>query len=149
MREASLILLASFVLGFSYTAVTGKGLFGTSPKSPSTTSAPSANAPAFISFQEALELFRSGTANFVDSRHSYDYSLGHIVGAISLPLNEFHSRNTGSLPKDRLLVTYCDGEECNSSVELAMKLDSVGYSNVRIFFGGWKEWAANQQPIEK
>jgi rhodanese-related sulfurtransferase len=149
LREAAVILAAGTVLGFAYTAVTGKGLFGMHPPNASSVPASQKSAPAFISLQEALELFRSGNAVFVDSRHSYDYSLGHIKGALNLPLKEFNNRILDILPRDKLLVTYCDGEDCNSSVDLAMKLDSAGFTNLRIFFGGWKEWEANQQPVEK
>jgi 3-mercaptopyruvate sulfurtransferase SseA len=47
-----------------------------------------------------------------------------------------------------VLVAYCDGQECNSSINLALKLDSLGYSNVKIFFGGWREWTNSSQPTE-
>jgi rhodanese-related sulfurtransferase len=147
LREALFILGAATVLGFVYTAVTGKGMFATPPPvAPATHT-----APEFIAYDQALALFQSGAASFVDARHSYDYGLGHIKGAINLPLKEFESnRNVlGELPKDRLLVTYCDGAECNSSIDLAVRLDSLGYSAVKIFFGGWREWESNGGPVEQ
>ena len=147
VREALFILGVSTVLGFSYTAITGKGLFAPPPPPP-----PAADpAPEFIDLQQALSLHASGSGIFVDARHSYDYRLGHIKGAINLPLNEFEANRNilGGLPTDRLLVVYCDGAECNSSINLAVRLDSAGYSAVKIFFGGWKEWEAAGGPVEK
>ena len=149
IREATRILAAAVILGFSYTGFTGKGIFAPQPETQ--TSVDTSAAPQFISYEEALALFEGRSAIFVDGRHSYDFGLGHIKGAISVPLADIRTNPNilGALPRNRPLVTYCDGAECNSSIELAMKLDSLGYENVKIFFGGWKEWVAGNQPIEK
>ena len=146
LTEASMIVVAATVLGFAYTGITGKGLFGISPSS----SASATLDPTFLTFEEARDVFLKGEALFVDARHTYDFGSGHIKGAIRVPLqdfNEIHPLLT-IIPKDKMLVTYCDGEECNSSRDLALKLRSAGFSNVRVFFGGWKKWLANGQPKE-
>lgn len=143
IREALLIIAVACVLGFSYTAATHRGLFA--PAQPRDTS----HAPQFILLDEALQFFHSDSATFVDARHAYDFELGHIKGAINVPLNQFSLAPLGGIPNESVLVAYCDGQECNSSVSLAMKLDSLGYANVKIFFGGWSEWTNNNQPTEK
>jgi len=145
-REALLILIASSVLGFAYTATTGKGLFAPSPAA-----SPADQLPAFLNIEQALQLYESGTAVFLDTRHAYDYDLGHIKGALNLPLTEFDEKKSllTSIPKDHIIVVYCDGEECNSSIEMAVKLDSLAYSNAKIFFGGWKEWLAHDLPVAR
>jgi len=145
-REAILIVAISCVVGFTYSAAMQKGLFA--PASSNTSPRPS-HAPQFILLDEAVQLFRSDTATFVDARHAYDFELGHIKGAINVPLKEFTMAPLSGIPKERVLVTYCDGQECNSSVSLAMKLDSLGYTNVKIFFGGWSEWTNNNQPMDE
>ncbi|HXG00551.1 MAG TPA: rhodanese-like domain-containing protein, partial [Bacteroidota bacterium] len=139
-REATLILLASIVFGFGYTIVMKKGLFA--PPKPVQSAEASSVAPEFISYEEAARLFERGAALFVDARHDYDYKLGHIKGAMNVPLKDFDlaSSQLSRVPKDTLIVTYCDGADCNSSVELAQKLSAAGFTNVRIFFGGWNEW---------
>ncbi len=144
LRESILILTVSLVLGFLSTGVSGKGFFAPPPDTAQR------NAPQFISLDEARLLHQSESAMFVDGRHAYDFGLGHIKDAINIPLSEFEVAAVllGSIPKDKTLVTYCDGAECNSSIELAVKLDSLGFSNVRIFFGGWKEWESAQLPTE-
>ena len=145
-REALLIVAISCVLGFTYSAATQKGLFAPAPGA--TLSQPS-HPPQFILFDEAVQVFHSDSATFVDARHAYDFELGHIKGAINVPLKEFTVAPLSGIPKERVLVTYCDGQECNSSVSLAMKLDSLGYTNVKIFFGGWSEWTNNNQPTDE
>ncbi len=151
LREAGLILLLACVLGFSYTATMKKGLFAESPKKPTTTQPSVSNGPQMIHLEEAKSLFESGTSLFIDARHEFDYKLGHIKGAMNIPLKEFDTRKDtlNTYPKDNSIVVYCDGVECNSSIEFAAKLFADGFTNVKIFFGGWKEWTANQLPTEK
>ena len=148
IREALIILLASTVLGFAHTIVMKKGLFA--PPSRIALSQ-QVVAPVFVSYEEAVDLFNSGSALFVDTRHEYDYKLGHIKGAINVPLKDFELAKSplATLPKDKLLVTYCDGAECNSSIELAQKLSDAGFTNVKMFFGGWNEWQSHQQQTER
>lgn len=108
-------------------------------------------SPVPISRGDAVALFDSGCAVFVDARHKIDYDLGHIRGAISLPAKtpaeEFLSR-LGDIPKEVAVVTYCDGAECNSSLDLAVRLEKAGFTNVKVFFGGWNEWQVNSLPTE-
>ncbi len=145
----ALLLMAS-AIGFIYTAATEKGLFARS--SPRTaTVLGTVQAPSTISREEAWSLYQAGTAVFVDARHDFDFKLGHIKGAINLPLKDYDLRRSvlsGIVP-DRLIVAYCDGAECNSSIGLSVKLMKDGYKNVRIFFGGWREWEAAHLPVEK
>lgn len=149
-REAGILLLVAAVLGLTYNGVTRKGLFRSGSNTTEGDQNPAAASPRFITYEEALSLFQSKTAVFVDSRHEYDYKLGHIQGALNVPLKEFDSRKEAiaRIPREALVVAYCDGEECNSSLELAVKLSRAGFSNVKVFYGGWREWQAHQQPTE-
>jgi len=151
IREAALIIVAAALIGTAYNALTGKGIFGTAKSPAPVATSVQEVAPTFIIFEEALAFFNSGEALFVDARHEYDYKLGHIKGAVNLPLKELdtHSAVYAGWPKDKLLIVYCDGAECNSSVELAKKLSAAGFTNVKIFFGGWTEWQANNDPTER
>jgi len=92
-----------------------------------------------ISLVKAKEVFESENALFVDARHEFDFQQGHIRGAVNVSLKDFdiHVAHVNKIPKDRLLIVYCDGAECNSSIELSVKLMESGFTNVKIFFGGW------------
>ena len=87
---------------------------------------------------------------FIDARSGYDFGLGHIKGAANLPLHDFTEAHPlmHILTRDRELVIYCDGEDCNSSRDLARLLTASGFTHVRIFFGGWNEWRAHDLPEE-
>src|SRR5690242_1857741 len=43
----------------------------------------------------------------VDARTQEAYAQGHIPGAINLPWRKIDSSSTVTLPKDKVLVTYC------------------------------------------
>ena len=145
-----MLLLVAAALGFIYTAATEKGMFA---RLAPTLPAQSAGllAPAMISRDQAQAYFEAGATVFIDARHEFDYKLGHIRGAINIPLRMYETKKAvlDTIPKTRLLVAYCDGAECNSSIELSVKLAKDGHTDVKIFFGGWREWTASNLPIDK
>ncbi|MFQ6109338.1 MAG: rhodanese-like domain-containing protein [Candidatus Aminicenantales bacterium] len=105
----------------------------------------------FITLAEAEELFARREAIFIDSRPARDYSEGHILGALNIPLEEQRKKDLLSLlslPPEQTLVVYCDGDECQSSVELSKILHQQGFSSIKVFFGGWVEWVEAGLPID-
>ncbi len=102
----------------------------------------------FIGIFEAEDLFVSGNAVFLDSRTENKYLEGHILGAINIPYesSERLVEEQVSFPRERTLVVYCDGNECQSSVLLAKALTEYGFEDIRVFFGGWDEWVAAGLP---
>jgi rhodanese-related sulfurtransferase len=147
IREVLLIVGLAILLGFVFTFITKQGFF--SSKSSSNSSVK--NSLEIIPLQKAKELFESKEALFIDSRHEFEYKLGHIEGAINIALNELESKSTrlDSIPKNKLIIIYCDGADCNSSVELGVKCLESGFTNIKIFFGGWQEWKNANFPIVK
>jgi len=146
VREAMFITVAGILLGFGYTLVSGKGLYSEpAPVNLKVAEYP----PEYIGYEETYAAFEQGGGVIVDSRNEYDYELGHIRGSINLPLKEFEARKEilRSWQKDTLIITYCDGQECNSSIDLATKLAEAGFTNVKFFFGGWSEWQEHQSPV--
>ena len=147
-RQSLIIVCSAVFLGFSYTYLTGKGFFGKAKEAPVTGVV--GPPPSSIDFSEAKMLFEKNNAVFVDARHYFDFRRGHIKAALNLPLADFENRaqTIDALPKDKVIVVYCDAAECNSSIELAAKLYEHGLGGVRIFFGGWQDWTANKLPTE-
>lgn len=146
VQEALVIVVVAAGIGLLYTASTQRGFFA-ERRGPEAV-IDSSISPQFVLYQEAVQLYDSGQATFVDARHSYDFGLGHIKGAINIPLKDFTPSELSGIPRDKILVVYCDGQECNSSVDLARQIAWHGYRNVKIFFGGWREWTTNNQPTQ-
>jgi rhodanese-related sulfurtransferase len=104
-----------------------------------------------VSLDEAEMLFFSRSALFLDARSHDQFAEGHIEGALSLPWEDFDedfARVLNGIPPETPLVTYCDGESCASSKELAMALLVKGYSNVRVLVNGWSVWQERSLPVE-
>ena len=146
IREVLLLIAAAILLGFAYTFVTKQGFFSENKQ------APAAATPniEMISLEKAKDLYKSQGVLFIDARHDFEYKMGHIHGAINIALKEIdtHRNQLEGIPKEKMLVVYCDGVECNSSIELALKLMELKFTNVKVFFGGWQEWKANNFPID-
>lgn len=104
-----------------------------------------------ISLEEAEKLFSSQTAVFLDARSSDDYLKGRIHGARSLPWQEVDSYFIGAtqdLDFEARIVTYCDGETCELSHNLAMFLRDAGFVNSRVLVNGWSVWQQAGLPVE-
>ncbi len=118
-------------------------------------------APAFESFPVdtvGLEEFRSAVEHkhdlVLDARSSSYYQRGHVPGAINLSRDDFahdYLRLRASLEKakDRPIVVYCSGGDCHDSKMVAQALTSLGFSQVRVFTGGWDAWTAAGLPSER
>jgi 3-mercaptopyruvate sulfurtransferase SseA len=46
-----------------------------------------------------------------------------------------------------MVITYCDGESCNLSHELAVFLQDMGVEQVRMLFNGWTVWREAGLPV--
>lgn len=90
-----------------------------------------------------------GTKNYlIDARGSDKFSQGHINGAANFYGGDVQSRIPdilASVPRDRVILIYCDGGECELSHHVADVLKQFGYGPVFIFTGGWAEWTSKRK----
>jgi len=109
--------------------------------------------PPYISIGEAADFFNTPGVLFVDARDEWDYNQGHIKGAVSLPFETddetILERFIARTPKDKQIVVYCNGADCDLSLYMGRTLAAEGYTGVHIFFGGWTDWQLQHLPIEK
>lgn len=101
---------------------------------------------------DALAIYQAGNALFVDARDTTLFEEGHIKGAFNLFVYEYDERFESFVQKfpdrDRLIVTYCSGRECEDSHLLADDLEQDGYTNVRVFIDGFPAWEKEGLPVE-
>ena len=105
-----------------------------------------------ISLEEAERLFRNQAAVFIDARSEEDYARGHIRGALNLPwqnIDRFFMEVSANLPPNMPIVTYCDGEMCNFSHDLAVFLLDMGFENVKVLVNGWTVWKNADLPVKE
>ena len=78
------------------------------------------------------------------------YAEGHLPGAIQLNYDEIGSRAETALPdKDALIITYCAGDSCPNSGLAADNLSSMGYTNIKNYVGGKKDWVDSGEGLER
>lgn len=59
-----------------------------------------------VPLEEAKAAFDQGSAVFIDVRGTGGYQVGHVPGAVLIPLNEMESR-LGELDPNDWIITYC------------------------------------------
>ena len=104
-----------------------------------------------ISLTQASAAFTGKTAVFLDARPVKDFVKGHIKGARNLPykdVDRFFSYVLEDISPDKLIITYCDGETCELSHELALFLKDMGFNNVKVLVNGLTVWKKANLPVE-
>jgi rhodanese-related sulfurtransferase len=84
--------------------------------------------------------------NTLDAEH---FPKTKIPGSVNIPQSQddFTAKVLeASGSKQKLVVTYCASEECNSSTQAAKKLEDAGF-NVADYEGGAKAWKDAGQPL--
>jgi len=155
MRPPILILLV--ILGFSYLSV-HPALADETP-APCGDEIPCEQAPLVATADmeiinltyEELKALLDSTEDFVllDTRPIEAYEIGHIPDAESFPLSEMTTlESVEALPKDKLIVVYCQSASCPMSHSAAVKLKSFGF-NVKDYHGGIQEWTEKGVTVEQ
>lgn len=105
-----------------------------------------------ITVQEAEDLFAMGAAVFFDARPAHLFRGGHIPGGRSLPYEAARKKVPDeflAFPKERTVVIYCEGGDCQSSLGLAKILHEEGFEDLRVMMGGWADWTLAGLPEER
>jgi rhodanese-related sulfurtransferase len=82
----------------------------------------------------------------LDVRPEDEFALGHLPGAVNIPLADLE-RRLADLPPDHEVVAYCRGPYCVLSFEAVAELRRRGY-RVRRLKDGYPEWKAAGLPVE-
>lgn len=165
IKQSAIILVLAISLGLVNNSVSPNGIpivgkyralwSGEGPILP-----PSAEAgdPSFIGLDVAEMEFSNSGALFVDARDPFEFECGTIPGSVNLAfdylpeedLGDYIDSVLGGVERDRLIITFCSGDECDLSLHLARILqDELGYTQVSIFFGGAREWEKFELDLQR
>jgi len=99
-----------------------------------------------VSRDDLVAKLRDDLVTVLDVRPEDEFSLGHLPGALNIPLAELE-RRLGELSKGREVIAYCRGPYCVLSFEAVAALRARGY-RVRRLEDGYPEWKAAGLPVE-
>jgi rhodanese-related sulfurtransferase/DNA-binding transcriptional ArsR family regulator len=98
-----------------------------------------------VSRKQLLKRLRAGEVTVLDVRPPDEFALGHLPGALNIPLRELKAR-LAELDSAQEIVAYCRGEYCVLSFEAVALLRARGF-NVRRLEDGLPEWRAAGLPV--
>jgi ArsR family transcriptional regulator len=99
-----------------------------------------------VSRKELMRRIRDGVVTVLDVRPEDEYALGHLPGAINVPLSQLKRRLAG-LSRKSEIVAYCRGPYCVLSFEAVARLRACGFKARRLE-DGLPEWRAAGLPVE-
>ncbi len=156
--EALAPLVASgALLGISWNALRPKGAIALGGPPAGVSQERSCAAPtagvAWIDPEAARALLESSTdVAFVDARSRADFNAAHVVGAVSMPVDDgplADGRVVDFLHGARTVIAYCDTtSSCARSTRLAERLLGSGLHDVRVLRGGFPTWLDRSYPAE-
>ncbi|HRN61662.1 MAG TPA: metalloregulator ArsR/SmtB family transcription factor [Luteimonas sp.] len=104
------------------------------------------DALAPISREDLLVRLQDGDVTLIDVRPEHEFSLGHLPGALNIPVQDLAQR-LRRLPKNRDIVAYCRGPFCVMAFDAVAALRAKGY-RVRRLEDGFPEWMAAGLEVE-
>jgi rhodanese-related sulfurtransferase/DNA-binding transcriptional ArsR family regulator len=99
-----------------------------------------------VSRTELRKRLKAGGVTVLDVRPADEFALGHIHGAVNIPVGELKKR-LAELPRGQEIVAYCRGAYCVMAFEAVALLRASGFK-VRRLEDGLPEWRAAGLPLE-
>jgi len=98
-----------------------------------------------ISRRELLARIKKGDVQVLDVRPEDEFALGHVAGAVNIPLDKLKKR-LAALDPDKEVVASCRGPYCVLSFETVAYLGGKGFKACRLE-DGLPEWRASGLPV--
>lgn len=98
-----------------------------------------------VSRVELMDRLKAGLVTALDVRPEDEFALGHLPGAVNIPLGELE-RRLADLDPHQEIVAYCRGPYCVLSYEAVAMLRARGFK-VRRLEDGLPEWRAAGLPV--
>jgi rhodanese-related sulfurtransferase/DNA-binding transcriptional ArsR family regulator len=98
-----------------------------------------------VSRKELVKRLRQGSVTVLDVRPEDEFALGHVAGAVNIPLRKLKSR-LSELDPSQEIIAYCRGPYCVLSYEAVAALRAHGLKARRLE-DGLPEWRAARLPI--
>lgn len=98
-----------------------------------------------VTRKELVKRLRDGLVTVLDVRPPDEFEMGHLPGAINIPIGDLKAR-LAELDPHHEIVAYCRGAYCVMSFEAVAALRARGFK-VRRLEEGFPEWKAAGLPL--
>lgn len=99
-----------------------------------------------VTRRELFARMKKGDVQVLDVRPADEFALGHVRGAINVPIEKL-GRRLAALDPNKDVVAYCRGAYCVLSFEAVAELRRRGF-NARRLEDGLPEWQAARMPMQ-
>ena len=104
---------------------------------------------ARISIDELKPLIEQGSVLVLDVRRPDEFVQGHIPGAVNLDYTLVAAQGSRFKAETRPIVAYCACANEMTAARAAVDLAGLGITGAKALKGGWDEWVARGERIEK
>jgi rhodanese-related sulfurtransferase len=100
-----------------------------------------------VSPTKLIQLMNHSNATVVDVRTKVGFADGHIIGALSIPMDEFNEKLTklDKLRANPIILVCTNGIDSAKAADILTKQ----HYNARILTGGMKAWREAEMPVVK
>ena len=112
----------------------------------------SAEANALRITREDLhsKLERGDDFVLVDALSPTSYAMSRLPRAINLPPDLVYELADSAIPdRNKEIVVYCMDVECDTSLMTIERLAELGYTDLRHYAEGKRDWASARLPLER
>ena len=104
-----------------------------------------------VTLAQVKRLLAEGRGLFIDARDTEAYRKGHMKGSINIFGDEpdLHFPELAPLPRDTLIVLYCNGPDCHLGRALAEFMSVMEFTNLFLYDDGWEGWQKAKMPEEQ
>lgn len=102
-----------------------------------------------ITIDELKALIGKDAVVVLDVRRPDEFAQGHIPGAVNLDYTLVSAQGSRFKGETRPVVAYCACANEMTAARAAVDLAALGITGAKALKGGWDEWLARGEPIEK
>ena len=103
-----------------------------------------------VNLAQAYALFQQGSL-FIDARPPDEFHELHVPKSLNITPDMVEAglaEKVAGLARDREIVVYCGQVSCDLALKVAEKLQSLGFSRVTAFIGGFRAWDEAGYPAD-
>jgi len=103
-----------------------------------------------ISLAQLKKLLDEKRGILLDARNSDEFLKGHIKGARNIPALEVEKYfdKLVTIPRDTIVIIYCNNPECHMGAILADFLKVMEFKSLLLYDGGWDGWMEAKMPVD-